>query len=777
MADLLNLPAPSALWHNPQPSTASRGKARKLRGQTRGFLSDKFQTKRMSNPVNRIYEFGSFRLDVAERRLLRAGEPVKLAPKEFDLLVLLVEHAGRALKKDDLLSQLWPDVMVEEGTLTRNVSRLRTVLGELRDGEKFIETLPKFGYRFLAEVTQKATVIPPQLIEPVIIENLASKGLPRTAEPAAPTVPHQPATQPASVRTRALLGWTVAATALLLCVGLGIYVFRAKPAPPKSEVLAKIVPFTGLAGRENHPAFSPDGRQLAFTWRPDGSDNFDIYVKLIGAGEPLRLTQHPGTDVFPAWSPDGRFIAWVRSHGEFNEIFVMPALGGIERRIFKTRQAVWSSLSWSRDGKQLAIADGQDKENQSGIFLISIETGEALRVTTPPPRANDSWPAFSPDGQAIAFRRVFHDSLSELWVSDAPGREPRKLTAEQAVIEGFTWMPDGTELLYSLNRNGSASLYRISRDAQPESGKAQPFGAAGRKAFFPAISPDGQLVAFVEPLDDANIWQLLPSGKPRKFIASNHADHSAQISPDGRHIVFVSDRSGGEELWTCLSDGSNQEQLTHRNVPTGSPRWSPDGRWIVFDSREDGNSELFIISAEGSPPRRLTNDKASDSLPCWSHDGQSIYFRSNRSGSQQLWRMPAQGGAAVQLTQQGVFESFASPDGKFVYYSKGRGVAGLWRAGVDGANEQSVPELSEAGYWRAWMITPQGLYYVARNDTLPLSLKLFNFATQQSRIVATTEHAPAWLPHSLGVSADGRQILFTQSDLFSSSILLMKDYR
>ncbi len=722
----------------------------------------------MSNPVNRIYEFGSFRLEVAERRLLRAGEVVKLSPKEFDLLVLLVEQAGRALKKDDLLSQLWPDVVVEEGTLTRNVSRLRTALGETRDGEKFIETLPKFGYRFLAPVSAKAVPM-----QPVVIENPA-----RAAEPPA-IAQSEPPARVAAVSSNARRVWVLIAIALLAGTGLTAYFFRAKPAPGKTEPAAKIVPFTGLAGRENHPVFSPDGRQLAFTWRPDGSDNLDIYVKLIGAGEPLRLTTNPDADVFPSWSPDGRFIAWVRGFGEFNEIYVMPALGGGERRVFKTRQAVWSGLSWSRDGKQLAVADGQGDETRSSIFLIPVEGGQTetiRRVTQSPPGAGDSYPAFAPDGQAIAFRRIFNDSLTELFVVDAPGKEPRQLTAEQAVIEGFTWTPDGAELIYSVNRNGSASLHRIRRDT-PQPARGQAFGAAGRKAFFPTISPDGGQIAFVEPLDDANIWQLVPNGKPRKLIASNHADHSAQISPDGQHIVFVSDRSGGEELWLCRADGSNPQQLTQRNAPTGSPRWSPDGRGIVFDSREDGNSEVFIISVEGGPPRRLTNDKANDSLPCWSPDGQTIYFRSNRSGSQQLWKMSAQGGAALQLTQQGVFESFASPDGKFVYFSKGRGVKGLWRVGTDGAEEAPVPELADAGYWRAWVITPQGLYYVAYADSPPLSLKLFNFATKQSRTVAASERAPAWLPHSLGVSADGRQILLTQNDLFSSSILLMKDFR
>jgi len=753
----------------------------------------------MSNPHNHFYEFGPFRLDLSNRLLLRDGEVVPLKKKAYEMLLVLVENKGQVLEKEELMRRLWPDTYVEESNLTHYIYTLRRVLGDEKDNPQFIVTIPGRGYRFTAQVREhqeSGQENEPLIIERHTLSRVVITETPEKTETSPLTI--SPAPLPASLSSGSpkRAGWKswagiALAGVLVLAVAAGFaWKFRQQPSaptPPNTSAV-KIVPFTGLAGRENHPAFSPDGKQLAFTWRPDGSDNLDIYVKLIGAGEPLRLTQSPDADIFPAWSPDGRFIAWVRAYGDFNEIYVVPALGGVERRIFKTRQAVWSRMSWTPDGKQLAIADAQDKENQSSIFLIPVEGGETsakLRMTQPPPGANDSWPAISPDGQAIAFRRIFNDSLTELFVLDAPGqhldkpadKQPRQLTAEQAVIEGFTWMPDGKELLYSLNRNGSASLQRIRRD-QPQPGKGQPFGAAGRKAFFPAIAPDGEQIAFVEPLDDANIWQLAPAGKPRKLIASNHADHSAQISPDGRRIVFVSDRSGGEELWICRADGSNQQQLTQRNgAPTGSPRWSPDGRWIIFDSREDGNSELFVISAEGGPLRRLTNDKANDSLPCWSPDGQTVYFRSNRSGSQQLWKMPAQGGAAVQLTQQGIFECFASPDGKFVYYSKGRGINGLWRVGVDGTGEQPVPELADAGYWRAWMISPQGLYYVANTDSLPLPLKLFNFTTRQSRIVMMTEHSPAWLPHSLGISADGRQILLTQNDLFSSSIMLMKDFR
>src|SRR5882724_11429953 len=109
----------------------------------------------MSNRANGLYEFGSFRLDAAKRLLTRAGESVTLAPKTFDLLLLLAESQGRALTKAELMQALWPDTFVEEANLSFQMSALRKALGE--DGTEWIETVPKHGYRFTAVVTKVAS--------------------------------------------------------------------------------------------------------------------------------------------------------------------------------------------------------------------------------------------------------------------------------------------------------------------------------------------------------------------------------------------------------------------------------------------------------------------------------------------------------------------------------------------------------------------------------------------------------------------------------------------
>src|SRR4051812_14058964 len=112
-----------------------------------------------------LYEFGPYRLDTAERLLLREGRPVPLTPKVFETLIVLVERRGRLVEKEELMKTVWPDSFVEEANLTNNVSILRKTLGEAPDGEVYIETVPKRGYRFAAPVKQQPAADVEMVIE------------------------------------------------------------------------------------------------------------------------------------------------------------------------------------------------------------------------------------------------------------------------------------------------------------------------------------------------------------------------------------------------------------------------------------------------------------------------------------------------------------------------------------------------------------------------------------------------------------------------------------
>ncbi|MGI8961311.1 MAG: protein kinase domain-containing protein [Bryobacteraceae bacterium] len=231
---------------------------------------------------------------------------------------------------------------------------------------------------------------------------------------------------PAPRKSRWMWALAGAAVVLTLVIAIGIWFFR-----PRSHPVPKIVPLTSYPGRQISPAFSPDGKQVAFAWDGEKGGNFDIYVKLTDAGTPLKLTNNPANHYSPTWSPDGRYIAFCRDLGERSEIWMIPALGGVERRLGEPAGCS-GGLSWSPDGKFLAVSDESAPGAPLGLYMISVGTGDKRRQTSPPNRyVGDVGPSFSPDGKTLAFARVRsygNDALYLLRTSDTG--EPRGETVE-----------------------------------------------------------------------------------------------------------------------------------------------------------------------------------------------------------------------------------------------------------------------------------------------------------------------------------------------------------
>src|SRR5579864_7327905 len=210
-------------------------------------------------------------------------------------------------------------------------------------------------------------------------------------------------------------------------------------------------------------AFSPDGNEVAFVWAEDSSRGLDathIYVQLVGAGTPLRLTNSSESDHTPAWSPDGRFIAFCR-WGHPAAYYIIPALGGMERKLADgdlNGFAGRGGLAWSPDGKYLAVADGGEKADPGSaprIFYISVESGERResKIELPGQYVSGliSGLRFAPDGQELAFTAGPGFSSTDIYVASVSGGKARALTSLRSRIWGIDWTPDGRELVFSSN--------------------------------------------------------------------------------------------------------------------------------------------------------------------------------------------------------------------------------------------------------------------------------------------------------------------------------------
>jgi len=597
-------------------------------------------------------------------------------------------------------------------------------------------------------------------------------------------------------KQKSRLLWAVSTVLVLAAVTVGLWFLR-----PSSQATQKTVPFTSYPGRQISPAFSPDGKQVAFAWDGEQRGNLDIYVKLVDAGAPLRLTSSPADEWSPAWSPDARYIAFCRDKhagittasrllfyeqwfGNFSgpiEIWMMPALGGAERKLGESVGC--GGLSWSPDGKSLALMDRNAPQEPYSIFGLSVETGDKRKLTSTPGEYVADWsPQFSPDGKTLAFVRSYfaNDEIYLLPVTSEgrPRGEPRRLTLDGRSIFGLDWTADGRRIVYSSGQGGSTNLLTIAASG----GAPEHLAVAGENVTALSVSRSGSRLVYERDVFDTNIWRIPGPNStgmksaPTRFIASTQPDAEPQFSPDGTRIVFGSARSGNYEIWVCDSEGRNPVQLTSfGRVGIGSPRSSPDSRWVAFDSPKAGNYDIYVINVDGGQPRRLTSGPSKNVRPSWSQEGRWIYFGSNRSGVSQIWKEPAAGGTAVQVTKSGGEEAFESADGKFVYYAK-LDAPGVWKVPVAGGEETRV---LDRGGRNGWALTGQGICFFDFSGSTGIALKFYNFATGKVTLLRefSKDTQVETFSTALTASPDGRWILYTQLDQSSSDLMLVDNYR
>lgn len=578
----------------------------------------------------------------------------------------------------------------------------------------------------------------------------------------------------------------------------GSYFAWPRQIPPEAPP-PRVVPLTTLQGPEGSPTLAPDGEQVAFTWSGPHQDNEDIYVQRIGSGTEVRRTVHPARDFSPAWSPDGRWIAFLRGEAPGrSELILLPPLGGTERRVGELH--IGHSfvgppfLSWLPDSSALVIVDSPAPGQTEALFLISIETGEKRRLTTPPAGDPDHNPAVSPDGRTLAFKRGATLCVVAVGPDFNAAAEPRALADGYQAVQP-TWTPDGKEIVYSEDRR----LWRL--DPSGERPAAQlPF--VGPDTIMPvlsgSISGKPTRLVYVRRTVDFNLWRVdLPSFAAATVsapvlstsLSSTMIENSPQFSPDGRRVAFQSNRSGTMEIWVADADGANAMRLTAMASFAGTPHWSPDSQTIAFDSNKEGQWDVYVVPAGGGKPRRITPEPTWDSVPVFSRDGTSLYFNSNRSGAFEIWKMPLSGGAAVQITRNGGFVAIESFDGRHLYYTQtGTGSSALWRVATAGGDPEKVLDgVNE----RAFAVLEKGIYYVERlgatntggyfmgglalsGPTARARLRFFDFASAQSRILADLGERVGL---GLGVSPDGRTILFTRADNPSSDLMMVENFR
>jgi Tol biopolymer transport system component/DNA-binding winged helix-turn-helix (wHTH) protein len=756
--------------------------------------------------------FGPFAFDTTACRLSRDGVEIHLTPKAAAVLCYLLRKPGELISKDEFLETVWEGVFVREESLTQAISVIRQTLGDSAQSPRYIETVSGEGYRFIGEVTsgrKKRTGIGAHRSQ----EEISSDAV----------IPRDTATRVVERDFRTRSRWWQAAgvgiALAIIALGAGQLGFSGDSRSADIERPAdvpELVPLTFDGGVKHHPSLSPGGAFVAYDWAGPAGGDSDIWVKQIGVGtSALQITDDPARDLRPVWSPDGAHIAFLRVVDNRPAIYIVPALGGDERKLADVegpyrldQYAPFVTLSWSRQG-HLAFGERPSRDRPARIMIIEDPLSESAtkRVLTPPPAttggeiAGDVEPSFSPDGKRVAFvRSSSFFGNRDIWVVGVAGGQPWRVTREGWLFcNSLTWTADGKELLFSAGTAQTERTYRVS----VEGGKPRPVEGLGDNDIAPQVYGN-RMVYLHRAVPEREIWTgpgrlaADPKMPPRRLIGDGWS-HNGDFSPDGETIVMRSTRMGTSQIWIADRDGKNLTQLTDLEFNAVAPTWSPDGSQVTFFGGPEARHDVFIVNLATRRSRKLTTHPADDFAPTYSRDGEWIYFTSDRDGTNQIYKLPASGNAgdldALPVTLGGGYVGTEHDDG-FFYFVRALESTTVWRVPVGGGEETEVVDLPIIFGMGDVDVADGGLYYGSRflrvegregalledtdaADGVPAAemsyrISFWDFATERSTVLF---EGPGWFTW-LRVSPNEDAVLFSlDPGRMTSELVLVENFR
>ena len=536
------------------------------------------------------YRFGPFRLDVRDHRLLRNGQPISLTPKVFAILRVLVENSGHLVTKEDLLKHVWPDSFVEEGALNRAVSVLRKALDDNSSGQKYIETVPKRGYRFVGQIA------------PFSDAN------------------DQPGVSVAPSRARSLV---VAAGVLAVGLGGSAWFYWPRPVDAGSDARSPAAPVhrqVTFTGREGAPTVSPDSRRIAYI--SNDKPEKKLFVQELSGGQPVEIFSAPELN-YLRWSPDGQeLLVWARGAG-WNGIYVVPQLGGRPRLI--ATGLVFLSC-WSPDGSMIAVAGALD--NKIRFF---DRLGQERRSLT---LEGDHWSIWDLDWKADDDRLLFVSSNRqggyEIGTIRSDGSDQQRILSSPTEIPSTRWVPRVNAIYYLQRINQTMSLFRIPATSATEAttSSATPVLTGLETDRFFALSGDARRLVYARAPYYSNLRMLdVTTGATTELTQGTSLIERPRVSPDGASIVFNMGHDPRTNLYTMPTAGGTPKQLTFFNALTVAGAWSADGQQIAFASTQGGQARVWTMAATGARMRPVSAGEFSDNLDLAWGPGQRILYQ------------------------------------------------------------------------------------------------------------------------------------------------------
>lgn len=561
------------------------------------------------------FTFGPFLLDLESRALLRNGERLPLAGRTLDTLAVLLQNRGRLLDKDELLSLIWPGMVVDEANLSQSIFTLRKVLGDSRKDPRYIATIAGRGYQFVGPVTEVTT-------HASRTADFAGKAQPETES------------RPAVVG-RLLRRYVIAAGIASLVAAAGMVWFLAKrPVRAPSELIERRLTFNSSASEVASAVISPDGKYLAY------SDPAGIHVRLLSTGEERLIAASSvgkagAFSWIDSWFPSGtELLGHSREAGGHSSMWAVSIMGQSVREL---RAEAWG-WSVSPDGTRIAFSPATADGYRPEIWMMD-DRGENPQKVLGLPDGEFLWSVrWSPDGQRLAYIRAKapRESLESCDLKGANRTTAIIVPGLGQWVRSASWLPDG-RIVYSQAEAADvdANLWqvRVNPEGTPTGKPKRITHWAGVDVQGLTASADGTRLVLRKETFPSQIYigELEPAGRrvrpPQRLTNDEAVDWATAWTADSKAVLFTSDRGGKWGVFKQAIGDSTAQPLIEGRESANLARVSPDGSWVFYSERasmERNRSHglrLMRLAVNGGPPKLLYESVGAQlqDYPCARH--------------------------------------------------------------------------------------------------------------------------------------------------------------
>ncbi len=616
-----------------------------------------------------IYEFGEYRLIPMERILSKDGIPAVLPPKAFDILVVLVENAGELVDNKHMLEVVWPDSFVEEANIHVQMSSIRKVLGE--NGKRhYIETVPKIGYRFIAEVTVSTNGSLSSSISNAESGNGSEKtDIEDTSDPYESDPNDTRRISPVLV-SRKPGRFRIAAVAVLIGAALigGYFLYRSLST--KGSRLPTLVRVPGTE-QSSSTVISPNGEFFAHETKKDGKTA--LTMTNIGSNSSVQLLPFENVDYGGMnFSRDSSFLYFVKKVANVPVLFKIPILG---HEPIKVLENVGFAFSFSPDGDRFCFVRKVSEDETAIVIANSDGTGERIVASRTAPRHfREGSVTWAPGGNLIAIAAEDIKGKGEvtlIGVDVETGVEQSLSDTKWYFCNGLKWMGDGTGLVAGLadTQGSPPQIWFIpypTGEPRKITNDLNNYGSI-------SVTHNGETIFAVQFTERSSLW-VTQNGQPalsKPITDDKHHEFKWVRWTSEERLLFGSSVGGRRDVWAMNRDGSGQTQLTSDASQNVMPVATGDGRNLVFGSTRggDGAYHLWRAKSDGREPQQLTfgiEELDPDVTP----DGRWVFFTSGKLNGpledKSIWKVPINGGQPQRFVEGPAKAPDVSPDGRFL---------------------------------------------------------------------------------------------------------------